>query len=67
MTTESATTSGNTQMKRTLTLNQGLNKIVVSGVNNGDTPFIGNLTFTLSTTSQTSATPSSTSPQSQTQ
>ncbi|AHB99508.1 VlhA.1.01 variable lipoprotein family protein [Mycoplasmoides gallisepticum S6] len=67
MTTESATTSGNTQMKRTLTLNQGLNKIVVSGVNNGDTPFIGNLTFTLSTTPQTAATPSSTSPQSQTQ
>ncbi|WVH36318.1 hypothetical protein SE856_02465 [Mycoplasmoides gallisepticum] len=67
MTNESATTSGNTQTKRTLTLNQGLNKIVVSGVNNGDTPFIGDLTFTLSTTSQTSATPSSTSPQSQTQ
>ncbi|WP_350266486.1 hypothetical protein ABOD99_02320 [Mycoplasmoides gallisepticum] len=67
MTNESATTSGNTETKRTLTLNQGLNKIVVSGVNNGDTPFIGNLTFTLSTTPQTSATPSSTSPQSQTQ
>ncbi|AFP81671.1 variably expressed lipoprotein and hemagglutinin (VlhA) family protein domain protein [Mycoplasmoides gallisepticum NC08_2008.031-4-3P] len=67
MTTEITTTSDNTQMKRTLTLNQGLNKIVVSGVNNGDTPFIGNLTFTLSTTPQTAATPSSTSPQSQTQ
>ncbi|WP_158529736.1 hypothetical protein, partial [Mycoplasma gallisepticum] len=24
-----------------------LNKIILSGVNNGDTPFIGNLTFTL--------------------
>ncbi|AFP77902.1 variably expressed lipoprotein and hemagglutinin (VlhA) family protein [Mycoplasmoides gallisepticum NC96_1596-4-2P] len=36
-----------TPMNRTLTLNKGLNKIVVSGVNNGDTPFIGNLTFTL--------------------
>ncbi|AFP80157.1 variably expressed lipoprotein and hemagglutinin (VlhA) family protein [Mycoplasmoides gallisepticum NC06_2006.080-5-2P] len=67
MTTEITTTRDNTQMKRTLTLNQGLNKIVVSGVNNGDTPFIGNLTFTLSTTPQTAATPSSTSPQSQTQ
>ncbi|MES3497598.1 hypothetical protein QMY45_03875, partial [Mycoplasmoides gallisepticum] len=44
----STTVSGTgTPMKRTLTLNQGLNKIVVSGVNNGDTPFIGNLTFTL--------------------
>ncbi|SYV94160.1 lipoprotein and hemagglutinin (VlhA) family protein [Mycoplasmoides gallisepticum] len=31
--------------KRTLHLKQGLNKIVISGTN--DTPYIGNLTFTL--------------------
>ncbi|AHB99853.1 VlhA.3.06 variable lipoprotein family protein [Mycoplasmoides gallisepticum S6] len=36
-----------TPMKRTLTLSKGLNKIILSGVSNGDTPFIGNLTFTL--------------------
>ncbi|WP_391516877.1 hypothetical protein [Mycoplasmoides gallisepticum] len=35
------------EMKRTLTLNKGLNKIILSGVSNRDTPFIGNLTFTL--------------------
>ncbi|MES3497602.1 hypothetical protein QMY45_03895, partial [Mycoplasmoides gallisepticum] len=51
----STTVSGTgTLMKRTLTLNQGLNKIVVSGVNNGDTPFIGNLTFTLESNQTTS-------------
>ncbi|AFP80150.1 variably expressed lipoprotein and hemagglutinin (VlhA) family protein domain protein [Mycoplasmoides gallisepticum NC06_2006.080-5-2P] len=33
---------------RTLHLKQGLNKIVISGSN--DTPFIGNLTFTLNNT-----------------
>ncbi|WP_350267108.1 hypothetical protein ABOD99_01115 [Mycoplasmoides gallisepticum] len=38
----SSTTTG-----RTLNLKQGLNKIVISGVGNGNTPFIGNLTFTL--------------------
>ncbi|WVH36322.1 hypothetical protein SE856_02525 [Mycoplasmoides gallisepticum] len=36
--------SGN-MAKRTLHLKQGLNKIVISGTN--DTPYIGNLTFTL--------------------
>ncbi len=38
-------------MHRTLTLKKGLNKIVVAGGTNsgsGDAPFIGNLTFTLS-------------------
>ncbi|AHV85450.1 Mycoplasma hemagglutinin VlhA [Mycoplasmoides gallisepticum S6] len=51
----STTVSGTgTLMKRTLTLNQGLNKIVVSEVNNGDTPFIGNLTFTLESNQTTS-------------
>ncbi|AFP77905.1 variably expressed lipoprotein and hemagglutinin (VlhA) family protein domain protein [Mycoplasmoides gallisepticum CA06_2006.052-5-2P] len=38
-------------MHRTLTLKKGLNKIVVaSGTNSGsgDAPYIGNLTFTLS-------------------
>ncbi|UQZ95618.1 hypothetical protein F9C22_02455 [Mycoplasmoides gallisepticum] len=49
-----STTVSGTPMKRTLTLNQGLNKIVVSGVNNGDTPFIGNLTFTLESNQTTS-------------
>ncbi|OBU78731.1 hypothetical protein BAX51_02050 [Mycoplasmoides gallisepticum] len=37
----------NTASKRTLTLNKGLNKIILSGVNNEDAPYIGNLTFTL--------------------
>ncbi|SYV95233.1 lipoprotein and hemagglutinin (VlhA) family protein [Mycoplasmoides gallisepticum] len=31
----------------TLHLKKGLNKVVISGVSNGDTPYIGNLTFTL--------------------
>ncbi|OBU79180.1 FIVAR domain-containing protein [Mycoplasmoides gallisepticum] len=43
------------QMKRTLTLNKGLNKIILSGVSNRDTPFIGNLTFTLSDMTQSAA------------
>ncbi|QEX47268.1 FIVAR domain-containing protein [Mycoplasmoides gallisepticum] len=39
----------NTASKRTLTLNKGLNKIIVSGgtQDNTNAPFIGNLTFTL--------------------
>ncbi|QEX46130.1 FIVAR domain-containing protein [Mycoplasmoides gallisepticum] len=37
------------QSRRTLHLNKGLNKIILSGVSNQDTPFIGNLTFTLDT------------------
>ncbi|WP_329518483.1 hypothetical protein [Mycoplasmoides gallisepticum] len=37
--------SGSNMTKRTLHLKQGLNKIVISG--NDDTPYIGNLTFTL--------------------
>ncbi|AHV85455.2 VlhA [Mycoplasmoides gallisepticum S6] len=45
---DSTTVSGtDEQMKKTLTLNKGLNKIILSGVSNRDTPFIGNLTFTL--------------------
>ncbi|QEX46126.1 FIVAR domain-containing protein [Mycoplasmoides gallisepticum] len=40
--------SGSNMAKRTLHLKQGLNKIVISGSN--DTPFIGNLTFTLNNT-----------------
>ncbi|OBU78833.1 hypothetical protein BAX51_02715 [Mycoplasmoides gallisepticum] len=32
---------------RTLHLNKGLNKVVISGTNNNDTPYIGNLTFSL--------------------
>ncbi|WP_434340441.1 hypothetical protein [Mycoplasmoides gallisepticum] len=59
MTTSTTVSGTGTPMKRTLTLNEGLNKIILSGVNNGDTPFIGNLTFTLSTTPQTAANPSS--------
>ncbi|OBU78457.1 FIVAR domain-containing protein [Mycoplasmoides gallisepticum] len=47
MTTSTTVSGTGTPMKRTLTLNEGLNKIILSGVNNGDTPFIGNLTFTL--------------------
>ncbi|SYV94618.1 lipoprotein and hemagglutinin (VlhA) family protein [Mycoplasmoides gallisepticum] len=54
-------------MKKTLTLNKGLNKIiVVSGTtNNGDAPFVGNLTFTLNnvqTTSNTSESNDNTAP-----
>ncbi|WP_434340439.1 hypothetical protein [Mycoplasmoides gallisepticum] len=44
----------NNMMKKTLTLNKGLNKIILSGVSNGDTPFIGNLTFTLESNQTTS-------------
>ncbi|MES3518999.1 hypothetical protein [Mycoplasmoides gallisepticum] len=40
--------SGSNMTKRTLHLKQGLNKIVISG--NDDTPYIGNLTFTLNNT-----------------
>ncbi|MES3519186.1 hypothetical protein [Mycoplasmoides gallisepticum] len=47
-------TSNNTQSgNRTLNLTQGLNKIVISGVSTGDTPFIGNLTFTLNNNAAT--------------
>ncbi|MES3519215.1 hypothetical protein [Mycoplasmoides gallisepticum] len=52
---------------RTLHLNKGLNKVVISGTNNNDTPYIGNLTFSLhantttpnSNTAETSGSPSS--------
>ncbi|UQZ95750.1 hypothetical protein F9C22_03270 [Mycoplasmoides gallisepticum] len=47
-------TLNNTQSgNRTLNLTQGLNKIVISGVSTGDTPFIGNLTFTLNNNAAT--------------
>ncbi|QMT98268.1 FIVAR domain-containing protein [Mycoplasma tullyi] len=46
-------------MKRTLTLKQGLNKVLLSDVSNADTPYVGNLTFTLNTTTPTSAESSS--------
>ncbi|MES3497597.1 hypothetical protein QMY45_03870 [Mycoplasmoides gallisepticum] len=52
------TTSGPTNSKKTLNLQKGLNKIVISGVSgvaNGNTPYIGNLTFTLNTTTQENA------------
>ncbi|QEX47148.1 FIVAR domain-containing protein [Mycoplasmoides gallisepticum] len=49
-----STTVSGTSMKRTLTLSKGLNKIILSGVSNGDTPFIGNLTFTLESNQTTS-------------
>ncbi|AFP77912.1 variably expressed lipoprotein and hemagglutinin (VlhA) family protein [Mycoplasmoides gallisepticum NC96_1596-4-2P] len=45
-------------MKKTLTLNKGLNKIIVASgtTNNGDAPFVGNLTFTLNNVQTTSNT-----------
>ncbi|AFP80916.1 variably expressed lipoprotein and hemagglutinin (VlhA) family protein [Mycoplasmoides gallisepticum CA06_2006.052-5-2P] len=52
------TTSRLTNSKKTLNLQKGLNKIVISGVSgvaNGNTPYIGNLTFTLNTTTQENA------------
>ncbi|UQZ95886.1 hypothetical protein F9C22_02410 [Mycoplasmoides gallisepticum] len=49
-----STTVSGTPMKRTLTLSKGLNKIILWGVSNGDTPFIGNLTFTLESNQTTS-------------
>ncbi|QMT98430.1 FIVAR domain-containing protein [Mycoplasma tullyi] len=53
--TSSSDTSGiTTGSKRTLNLQQGLNKVIVSQVS-GDTPYIGNLTFTLSDTPQVNA------------
>ncbi|WP_117274093.1 FIVAR domain-containing protein [Mycoplasmoides gallisepticum] len=39
--------SGMQNAHTTLHLKKGLNKVVISGVSNGDTPYIGNLTFTL--------------------
>ncbi|AFP76371.1 variably expressed lipoprotein and hemagglutinin (VlhA) family protein [Mycoplasmoides gallisepticum NC96_1596-4-2P] len=39
--------SGMQNAHTTLRLKKGLNKVVISGVSNGDTPYIGNLTFTL--------------------
>ncbi|QMT98429.1 hypothetical protein H3143_02930 [Mycoplasma tullyi] len=58
--TSSSETSGiTTGSKRTLNLQQGLNKVIVSQVS-GDTPYIGNLTFTLSDTPQENANPSTT-------
>ncbi|MFN3044943.1 hypothetical protein ACK3C2_03895 [Mycoplasmoides gallisepticum] len=41
--------------KKTLHLEQGLNKIIIGGVSNGDTPYIGNLKFTLNNPSPTNA------------
>ncbi|OCX90111.1 hypothetical protein BAU13_02380, partial [Mycoplasmoides gallisepticum] len=45
-------------MKKTLTLNKGLNKIIVASgtTNNGDAPFVGNLIFTLNNVQTTSNT-----------
>ncbi|WP_461220457.1 hypothetical protein MG1601_624 [Mycoplasmoides gallisepticum] len=45
-------------MKKTLTLNKGLNKIIVASgtTNSGDAPFVGNLTFTLNNVQTTSNT-----------
>ncbi|QMT98274.1 FIVAR domain-containing protein [Mycoplasma tullyi] len=62
--TERAASEGST-MKRTLKLNEGLNAITltgVDGVDNGDTPFIGNLTFTLMNASSTIAPENGTTP-----
>ncbi|WP_434340935.1 hypothetical protein [Mycoplasmoides gallisepticum] len=45
-------TTGNTGMQtanETFSLNKGLNKVIIRGTNNKDTPYIGNLVFTLST------------------
>ncbi|WP_027333299.1 FIVAR domain-containing protein [Mycoplasmoides gallisepticum] len=45
-------TTGNTGMQtanKTFSLNKGLNKVIIRGTNNKDTPYIGNLVFTLST------------------
>ncbi|QEX47348.1 FIVAR domain-containing protein [Mycoplasmoides gallisepticum] len=44
-----------TNEKKTLHLEQGLNKIIIGGVSNGDTPYIGNLKFTLNNPSPTNA------------
>ncbi|QMT98697.1 FIVAR domain-containing protein [Mycoplasma tullyi] len=52
--TSVGTTHENSVTKRTIKLEQGLNKIVLSR-DTGDTPFIGNLTFTLSSTPQANA------------
>ncbi|WVH36995.1 hypothetical protein SE856_02045 [Mycoplasmoides gallisepticum] len=54
-------TSGQSATKKTLMLKKGLNTIVLAGVDNvdrGNTPFIGNLTFTLSSMTQNAATAS---------
>lgn len=51
-------TSGQSATKKTLMLKKGLNTIVLAGVDNvdrGNTPFIGNLTFTLSSMTQNAA------------
>ncbi|AHB99852.1 FIVAR domain-containing protein [Mycoplasmoides gallisepticum] len=42
--------SGMQNVHTTLRLKKGLNKVVISGVSNSDTPYIGNLTFTLNNT-----------------
>ncbi|SYV94443.1 lipoprotein and hemagglutinin (VlhA) family protein [Mycoplasmoides gallisepticum] len=34
---------------KTIRLMKGLNKVIIGGTNNKDTPYIGNLVFTLST------------------
>ncbi|UQZ95378.1 hypothetical protein F9C22_01125 [Mycoplasmoides gallisepticum] len=52
--TSTTDSSTDAPMKKTLTLNEGLNKIILSGVSNQDTPFIGNLTFTLESNQTTS-------------
>ncbi len=45
---------------RTLHLNKGLNKVVISRTNNNDTPYIGNLVFTLNTNTNMSSSDSNT-------
>ncbi|QMT98428.1 FIVAR domain-containing protein [Mycoplasma tullyi] len=48
MTTARSSTNSN----KTLSLQKGLNKILLAGINTGDTPYIGNLTFTLNSAAQ---------------
>ncbi|QMT98253.1 FIVAR domain-containing protein [Mycoplasma tullyi] len=50
MSTTTVMNGSNSQMQKTITLKQGLNKITINGVPGvaaGDAPFLGNLTFTL--------------------
>ncbi|WP_081275612.1 hypothetical protein, partial [Mycoplasmoides gallisepticum] len=64
--TESTRVTTDPTGRKTLTLVEGLNKIVVSGATNGNhAPFVGNLTFTLNnvqTTSNTSESNDNTAP-----
>ncbi|AHV85454.2 VlhA [Mycoplasmoides gallisepticum S6] len=64
--TNTATNVQSENNKKTLALQKGLNKIVISGVqsvSSGDTPYIGNLTFTLNTNTQNSENKAPTSQQ----